>query len=185
MEVARLGITGEMTFVHRDANGNIKQLFNHNKVGKFLLHAFGLDLKIPGLLGEYRDEMVVKNLVTTAGKALASALLGAVGTPAAVTYLEVGTGTTAADAANTALETAITDSGLARAAATVTQVTTTTANDTLQLLKSWSVTGTKAVTECGAFNASSAGSMLGRQVFSAINVVNTDTLQITYKFAIA
>lgn len=182
---ATLGLTGEMTFELRDKNGNLKKLFNHNRLGKFILHTFGVDFKVPGIFGEYRDEMVVKNLVTTAGKALASALLGAVSAPAAVTYLEVGTGATAAAAGDTALQTPIVDSGLARAAATVTQVTTTTTNDTLQLLKLWSVTGTKAVTECGAFNAASSGSMLGRQVFSAINVVNTDTLQITYKFAVA
>lgn len=179
-----MGLTGEMTFELRSADGKVKQLFNHNALGKFILHKTGMDIKLFGF-GSYRDQMVVKNLVTTSGKALASALLGGVGTPAAVTYLEVGIGTTAPVAGNTTLESAIIDSGLARASATVTQATTTTTNDTLQLLKLWYGTGTKAVTECGAFNASSAGSMLGRQVFSAINVVNTDTLQITYKFAIA
>lgn len=184
MEVARLGLTGEMTFVLRGADGNIKNIWNENSIGRFIRRNTGLDLKVPGL-GSYKENLVIKNLVTTAGKALAAGLLGASGAPAAVTYLEVGTGTTAAAAGNTALETAITDSGLARAAATVSLVTTTTTNDTLQLLKSWSVSGTKAVTECGAFNASSAGSMLGRQVFSAINVISGDTLQITYKFAVS
>ena len=101
---------------------------------------------------------------------------------AAFTYLAVGIGTTAADAADTALESEIVDSGLERAAATCSRVTTDVTNDTAQLLKSWSVTGTKAVTEAGALNAASTGTLLGRQVFSAINVVSGDTLQITYKF---
>lgn len=180
-----MGLTGEMTFVLRDKDGNVKQLFNHNKLGKFILHKTGVDLKVPGLFGSYQDKMVVKNLVTTVGKALAAGRLNGSGAPAAATYLAVGTGTTPAAAGDTTLEAEIVDSGLERAAATVSLVTTTTANDTAQLLKSWSVTGTKAVTECGALNASSNGTLLGRQVFSAINVVNTDTLQITYKFAIS
>jgi hypothetical protein len=48
--------------------------------------------------------------------------------------------------------------------------------------KTWNVTGTKAVTEAGAFNAASVGTMLGRQTFSAVNVANGDTLQVIYKF---
>jgi len=179
-----MGLTGEMTFSLIGKNGVSKLLWNENALGK-ILRKSGREIRIPFITGKYADKMVVKNLITTAGKALASALLGAVSTPAAVTYLEVGVGTTAADAANTALETAITDSGLERTAATVSQVTTTTTNDTLQLTKTWSVTGTKAVTECGAFNAASAGSMLGRQVFSAVNVTSGDSLQITYKFAVS
>ena len=77
------------------------------------------------------------------------------------------------------------DTGLARAAATVTRVTTTVTNDTLQLVKTWTATGAKAITEVGAFNSASTGIMLGRQVFSAINTANTDTLTITYKFKFA
>ena len=184
MQKENIGLTGEMTFSLLGANGELKKLWNENKIGKFLRRTFGLDLKF-ALFGSYQDSLVVKNLVTTAGKALAAGLLNGSGSPAAATYLEVGTGTTSPVAGNTALETAIVDSGLARAAATVSLVTTTTTNDTAQLLKSWSVSGTKAVTECGAFNAGAAGTMLGRQTFSAINVVSGDTLQITYKFAVA
>lgn len=180
-----IGLAGEMTFELRSADGKVKQLFNHNAVGKFILRYFGLDFKVPGMFGSYQDQMVVKNLVTTVGKALAAGLLNGSGAPAAATYLALGLGTTAAAAGNTILESEIVDSGLARAAATVSLVTTTTTNDTAQLLKLWTATGTKAVTECGALNASSAGTLLGRQVFSAINVVSTDTLQITYKFAIS
>lgn len=135
--------------------------------------------------GEVIDEREVQNLITTAGKAGISARINGVGSPTAYTYLAVGTGTTAPASGNTALETEITDSGLARTAATASQVTTTTTNDTAQLSYTWTVSGTKAVTECGILNASTSGTMLGRQTFSAINVVSGDSLQITYKVVVA
>lgn len=132
--------------------------------------------------GEVVEKRKVKNIITNAGLAGLASRINGDGSEAAFTYLAVGIGTTAADATDTALESEITDSGLARAAATCSRVTTTQTNDTAQLLKSWSVTGTKAVTECGALNAAADGTLLGRQVFSAVNVVNSDVLQITYKF---
>lgn len=135
-----------------------------------------------GVLKERRE---IKNIVTNAGKAVVAGLLCGDGGLAVFNYLEVGTGTTAAAATDTTLQTAITDSGLARAAATVSRVTTAVTNDTAQLVKTWSVTGTKAITEAGAFNASSAGTMLGRQVFSAVNVVSGDTFQLTYKYQLS
>jgi hypothetical protein len=61
-------------------------------------------------------------------------------------------------------------------------VTTDVTNDTAQLVYTFTVTGTAAVTESGVFNAASSGVLLARQVFSAINVVNGDSLQITWKF---
>ena len=127
----------------------------------------------------------IKNLITNAGLAEMAGLVGATGSPSAFTYLAVGTGTTAANAANTTLETEITDTGLERAASTVSRVTTTQTNDTLQLLKSWAATGAKAVTEIGALNAVSTGDLLGRQVFSVINVTTDDVLEMTYRFAFA
>ena len=77
------------------------------------------------------------------------------------------------------METPITDTGLQRAAATASIVTTTVADDTAQLLKAFTATGVKAVTESAVFNASSAGTMLARQTFAAITTADTDTLQIT------
>lgn len=176
-----LGIVGEQTFVLRDRNGNIKKIWQENALGRFLVK-HGIDIQIPFLTGNYSDSKVIKNLVTNAGFAGVASRINGAGSEAAFTYLGVGTGTTAANAADTTLETEIADSGLSRAAATCTRVTTTVTNDTAQLDKTFSVTGTKAVTECGAFNASSSGVLLGRQVFSAINVVDGDSLQITYKF---
>ena len=62
-------------------------------------------------------------------------------------------------------------------------MTTDVTNDTAQGVLSFSVTGTKAVTESGFFNhiGTATGTMLSHQVFSAINVVSGDTLQITWK----
>jgi len=131
--------------------------------------------------GNIKDEREIRNLITSAGKAGAASRLNGSGAEAAFTYLEVGIGTTAAAAGDTTLESIITDSGLARAAATCTRVQTTVVNDTAQLDKTWSVTGTKAVTECGILNAASAGTLLGRQVFVAVNVVSGDSLEIIYR----
>jgi hypothetical protein len=146
------------------------------------------DIKIQGFFevtlereGRVIEKREVKNTITKTGLAEIANIAGNVSTPASFTYLALGTGTTASTSDDTALQTEISDSGLQRASATVTRVTTTNANDTLQLSKTFSATGTKAVTECGVFNASSVGIMLGRQVFSALNVINGDTIGITYK----
>ena len=64
-------------------------------------------------------------------------------------------------------------------------MTVTVANDTTQLVKQWSVTGTKAVTEMGILNAASVGTLLVRNTFSAYNVVSGDTFKITHKLTFA
>lgn len=91
-------------------------------------------------------------------------------------------GGTSANAGDTTLMSEITTGGGARAAATASRVTTTVTNDTAQLLLTFNFTASFAVTESGALNASSAGTLLARQVFSAINVANGDSLQVTWKF---
>jgi hypothetical protein len=127
----------------------------------------------------------VKNIITAAGKAaVAEQIIDITATP--FTALEIGFGTSAATTAETTLVSALTTSGLQRKAATVTRVTTDDADDTAQLVVTWtSLTpspATIAVTEVGAFNLSSGGTMLGRQVFAAVNMVEGDKLEITYKF---
>ena len=126
----------------------------------------------------------VPNIITTAGVAQ-MALLAGDATAVPFTYLAVGTSTTAVDGAQTALVDEITDSGLARAAATVSRVTTTSTDDTLQLYKEWTVTGTKTVEEVGVFNASSSGTMLARALTTSKSVVNGDVVQGTYKVSFA
>lgn len=187
-----------------DKDGNAKRIFTENKLGQLLLRsvrkfvtdpideagqvkdgflnslaAYGI--QINGLTGSFGYSRNIKNLVTNAGFAGVASRINGAGSEAAFTYIGMGTGTTAAAVGNTTLETEITDSGLERANSTASRVTTTQTNDTAQLVNTFSVTGTKAVTESGVLNAASSGVLLCRQVFSAINVVNGDSLQVTWK----
>jgi len=144
-------------------------------------------MKVKGLITiSLNGEVVrkIKNTITNAGLAQVALLSGdAAAVP--FTYLALGTGTTGAAAGDTTLETETSASGLARASAAVTQVTTTETDDTSQLLKAFTAGASVAVTECGILNASSAGTLLGRQVFAAVNVVSSDVLTITYQVAFA
>lgn len=117
-----------------------------------------------------------------AGLAESAALLIDTASPSAFDQLAVGTGTGAIDSTDTALGTEITDSGLARAAGTKSRVTTSVTNDTAQLSKAFSVTGSKTIGECASFNATSAGDMWFRQLISPTrSVVNGDTFTLTAK----
>jgi phage tail sheath gpL-like len=181
---SRFEVKENVEYVLRDKDGNIKPLFQENRLFTWLMKKGILSpnfYKIPFLLGHWNNAKLVSNLVTNAGRGLISGRINGSGSPAAATYIEVGAGTTAAAAGDTALQTAITDSGLARVNGTVSLVTTTVTNDTAQVTTTFSVTGTKAVTEAGLLNASSSGTLLCRQVFSAINVVSGDSLTVTWK----
>lgn len=147
------GLYGRFTITHRDADGNIKA------------------------------QKDIDNTVTNAGLAEVASLIltDDPGTATAFDYIAIGTGTTAADATDTTLETEITTGGGSRAAGTGTLSTTTVTDDTAELEVTFSFTSSFAVTESGVFNAASAGTMLARQVFSAINVANGDSLTITWK----
>lgn len=126
----------------------------------------------------------ISNGITNAGLAQLALLAGdASATP--FTYLAVGSSSTAFAASQTALQSEISTNGLSRAAATVSRVTTTATNDTLQLVKAWSVSGSSTVEEVGIFNASSAGTMLGRALTSTKSVVNGETLTATYQVKFA
>lgn len=132
--------------------------------------------------GKQKYYEVIENLIVNAGLAEIAGLIGNTGSPTAFTYLAVGSGSTAAAATDTTLETELTDGGLERAAATVTRTTTTATNDTLQLVKAFTVTGTKTVREVGVFNASSSGDMMSRSVLTADkNLESGDTFTLTYK----
>jgi len=153
-----MGIRDRLILTVRDKEGNVKQ--------------------------EY-DSGWRTNGITNAGFAEVAGLIltDVGGTP--FDYIAIGIGTTEFDPSQTALANEI-----KRKAATGSRVTTTVPNDTAQLVTTFSsadgLSGTSAVTESGVFNASTGGTMLCRQVFSAINVNwdAGDTLQVTWKIQV-
>lgn len=162
-----------------------KPMFKGNRIWKLLHSHFGVDIQLPWITGRWTLDVVSENLVTTKGKELVADQLGGT-TTAPVTAIAIGVGTTAAAAGDTALESEITTNGGQRGAATVTNTTTTTANDTEQWVKTFTFTGSFAVTEEGLFdNNTSGGNMLARQVFSSVNVVSGDVLQFTHKVTVS
>jgi len=140
-----------------------------------------INVKVIGADGKVKEVRKIKNLITNAGLAAMAALVLNDVVEDDFDYIAVGIGTTAANVTDTTLETEIADSGLSRVASTGSRSTTTVTNDTAELTTTFSVTGTKAVTEAGILNAGAAGDLLAHQVFGAINVVSGDTIQITWK----
>jgi len=214
---AKLNAMENFTYVLRDKDGNVKKLWQENKLGTLLLRtlrkltpnpvatitaangevtgsyvkegilnklaAYGL--RVPVLTGNYVTELRLANLVTNAGLAGIASRINGDGSEAVFNYIAIGTGAVAAAAANTTLGTEITTGGGARAAATVSRTTTTVTNDTPRFVKTFTFTAGFAVTEAGVLNAASSGTLLNRQVFSAVNVESSDTLQITVDLALA
>lgn len=179
-------------YVLKDKDGNIKPIFQENALCRFLLKKgllsplwinwkfYSSVLQL--FLGRWSHRRLVSNLITNAGAAGIASRINGSGSEAAFTYIAVGTGTTAASVSDTTLQTETAASGLSRAAATVSRVTTDVTNDTARNTVTFTVTGTVAVTESGVLNASSGGVLLARQVFSAVNVVNGDSLAVTWSF---
>lgn len=93
-------------------------------------------------------------------------------------YHDSGVGTTAENVTDTAMET--TD-GESRATGTQTE----TSANIYRSVGTISYTTTKAITEHGLFNDASAGTLMDRTVFSAVNVVNGDSVAFTYSLTIS
>lgn len=131
------------------------------------------------------EEFKVDNLIMNAGKAQIALLAGdAAAIP--FTYMAVGTSTTAVAASQTALGAEVTTNGLGRAAATVSRITTTVTNDTLQLYYKWTCSGgSTVIEEVGVFNAVSAGTMLSRALSVSKTIVTGDELSLTYTLQVS
>lgn len=215
-KLAQMRPKDNVRLVVRDINGKIREQFNMNMLGMWILkkvraivadpydssgikttdhikpgilnHLAIYGLRIPLLTGFWRPYFDFKNGVTDAGRAAISSRINGSGAAAAFVSIGMGTSTTAFNAAQTALITGVLadgsgDSGvhvLASGSVTVSLQTTTITNDTARLVGTVSITGTIAVTESGVFNANTNGTMLCRQTFSAVNVVNGDSLQLQW-----
>lgn len=129
--------------------------------------------------GEVLSDETVANIFTNAGKAQMALLCGDA-TAVPFTYIALGTSTTAVAATDTTMTAEIVDTGLARAAGTVSRTTTTVTNDTYNISKTFTATGTKTVEEIGIFNASSSGTMLSHALSGSKGLTNNDVLVVTY-----
>jgi hypothetical protein len=92
-----------------------------------------------------------------------------------------GVGTNAAAVGDTALQTesAPTTSG-GRTVGTESRTTVTQTNDNYQVTGTVVAGSTLAITEAGLFDNVSAGNLLTRGVFSAVNVVSGDSIAFTF-----
>ena len=115
--------------------------------------------------------LISTKLVTTAGVAWLATLLAGTSS-GSVRFHASGTGTTAENASDTAMET---DSGVARVSGT--QVAST---NTYTSVGTMTYSSTLAITEHGIFTAVSSVTLIDRSVFAAINVVSGDSIQFTY-----
>ena len=128
--------------------------------------------------GTVKHEQEVKNLVVTTGLGYIASRME--GTSANVmSHMAIGTGSTAAAAGNTTLGTES-----ARVALTSTTVTAA-AVAYVATFPAGTPASLTAITEAGLFNASSAGTMLCRTVFSVVNKDAGDTMSITWTVTMA
>ena len=127
------------------------------------------------------DEIVreTDNLIVTAGKAWVAQRMEGV-TLGVMTHMGIGTGTTAAAAGNTDLETvtaprvALSDSGGIVAGSVITFACTYPAG-----------AHTDAITEAGIFTALTSGTMLARTVFAVVNKGALDSMTISWAVTIS
>lgn len=124
--------------------------------------------------GEIKDERNIENLITTAGRnELVSRWDDGTAQP---THMAVGTGTNAAAAGDTTLQTELDRNALtSRVAAT----------NVLTMIGDWAAgDGTGAITEAGVLSAGSGGTLFSRAVFSVVNKAAGDTLGITWTYTL-
>lgn len=134
---------------------------------------------ITGPDGQVKDQRQIKNLVVTAGKQFiaASMLKTTTNSPAAMTHMAIGSGTTAAAAGDTALGAQLGRVALGSSTVSGAVVTYSASFP--------AGTGTGAVTEAGVFNASTGGTMLCRTVFAVVNKGADDAMSITWAITVS
>lgn len=99
-------------------------------------------------------------------------------------FIGIGTGATGAARTAAAADTALSTEVESRASGTESTVTTTQTGDTYQSQGTVSITATRAVDESGLFDASTSGNMITSATLSVINLLNGDSLQLTWKVQI-
>lgn len=114
-----------------------------------------------------------------AGKAIATNRIKGAGTEP--NFVAIGTGAGTAAITDTTLFTEVET----RTSGTSTQQTTTTTSDTYQVVGTVTATASRAVTNAGLFDASSAGNLFVKGDFSVINLATGDSIQVTAKLGLS
>ena len=171
--------------LRRDANGAVEVLRSRNADeisfrDRTLRALFGREISpIVDRYSVVEDYGVIADqVVTNAGvQALSTAFLNTI-EPEIFNYHGSGTGSVAENVTDTALGTEV-----------ETRATGTQSNPgggTYRTIGTVAYTAPRAITEHGIFSQSSAGgTLLDRSVFTAINVVNGDSIQFTYTLTLS
>jgi hypothetical protein len=139
-----------------------------------------VEIVLHGPDGRIKAHEITSNLVVTAGRNHIADQM-AEQDEAAMSHMAIGTGTTAAAAGDTALESELDRNALS----SVTQGTGSDAHK-VTYQGDWAAgDGTGAITEAGIFNSASAGTMLCRTVFAVKNKGAGDTLTLTWILTIS
>ena len=126
--------------------------------------------------GVVKDKREINNLVVSSGLAFIASRMKDT-TDDAMSYMAIGTGTTAAAAGDTTLGTELDRNAL---------TSTTVSDNVTTYVASWAAgDGTGAITEAGIFNADSSGTMLARTVFDVVNKGANDSLTVTWSITIS
>tara|TARA_B110000908_G_scaffold171054_1_gene232512 strand:+ start:1608 stop:2057 length:450 start_codon:yes stop_codon:yes gene_type:complete len=122
--------------------------------------------------GNVKESREINNLVVTAGLTFICARMAAASADV-MSHMALGSGTTAAAAGDTDLESIL---GSREALDS-----TSASSNTITYVSSFGAgEGTGAVTEAGVFNAASSGTMLCRTVFAVVNKAADDTMSVTW-----
>jgi hypothetical protein len=172
----------------------LRQWFRRDRIGGLILHgaahAFSKVFKAPVMIGKLSAVHITadgkmtnygvlsRRLVTTAFvNDMVDELIAETSTWGDYKYHDSGVGVTGAAVGDTDIET--TD-GESRA--TGTQVEN--AANIYESVGTITYTTTKAITEHGLFNNTTGATLMDRHTFTAINVVNTDSIQFTYDLTV-
>ena len=133
--------------------------------------------------GNIKEQREIKNQIQTLGFSAIASLIATdnPGTEDTFDYMAIGIGS-GQTIADTALDSEITTAGgERRGGVDVVATLTGTDDEILQFQTTYTFTDAFAITEAGIFNDASVGTMLCYQDFTAISVVNGDSLQITWQ----
>ena len=119
-------------------------------------------------------------VLTNAGKAITTNRIKGSGTEP--TFVAWGTGAGTAAITDTTL---FTESAEARVSGASTQQTTTTTNDTYQVVGTLTASAGRAITNAGLFDAAAVGNLYMKSDFAVINLLAGDAIQFTMRVAYA